>query len=394
MIRSTRTAAALSAAFLAAGCANVHIPFIGGGDQEPEAPAYAQSRQSISNRPLEVPPDLSSPESAAGYAIPGLNGVQLTPEGQKVLETGAVLPKFDKVRMESAGGQRWLVVNAPAEQVWPQARQFWLEQGFKLNIDSPATGILETNYLEQKPELPVGTIRAVIARGLGTLYSTGLVDQYRMRIERGQDPNTTEIYISHRGMEEVFTQKDKSETRWTVRAPEPEREASQLKLLLVRFGVTAEAAAQVVASKPVDGKAGDTASLPAGPARAQLVMLDGKQTVQLDEGFDRSWRRVGLALERAGYSISDRDRSLGLYYIRPSAFRKNKDDGGGFWDKLAFWRDDAKKPGDDGPQGPEYLVIVSGKDARSTVRMANRDGSALPEQQGAGLLQPLFEELR
>ncbi|HEY9103522.1 outer membrane protein assembly factor BamC [Chitinimonas sp.] len=400
MIRSTRTAAVISAALLAAGCANTtfKVPFLGSDDDKPKTPEYAQARKAIQNKPLEVPPDLSAPEGNLAYVIPGLNNITLNAAGQKALETGAVLPKLDKVRMESAGGQRWLVVGAPAEVVWPQARQFWLDQGFKLNVDSPTAGILETDWLEQRPDLPVGGIRAAIQRGLGTLYSTGKVDQYRMRIERSTtEEGSTEIYISHKAMEENYVGANKEDTRWMVSPVEPEREAEQLKKLLVRLGVSTEIAGKVVtaASKPAEGSdANAAASTNNSPARAAITtMIDGKRAIQLEESFDRAWRRVGLALERAGYSINDRDRSLGIYYIRPGVMQKAKDEGGSFWSKLAFWKSDSDKKAEE-QKGPEYLVILSGKDTRTMVRVGGKDGTALPEVNANAILDPLLVELR
>lgn len=401
MIRSTRTAAAISAALLAAGCANTtfKVPFLGSDDDKPKTPEYAQARKAIQNKPLEVPPDLNAPDGNLTYVIPGLNNITLNAAGQKALETGAVLPKLDKVRMERAGGQRWLVIGAPAEVVWPQARQFWLDQGFKLNVDSPTAGILETDWLEERPDLPVGGIRAAIQRGLGTLYSSGKVDQYRMRIERSSsEEGSTEIYISHKAMEENYVGANKEDTRWMVSPTDPEREAEQLKKLLVRLGVSTEIAGKVVAAAGKPAEAGDaaaaTTTTASGSARATITtMVDGKRAIQLEEGFDRAWRRVGLALERAGYSISDRDRSLGIYYIRPGVLQKAKDEGGSLWSKLAFWKSDADKKAEE-QKGPEYLVILSGKDTRTMVRVGGKDGAALPDVNANAIIDPLLVELR
>jgi outer membrane protein assembly factor BamC len=403
MNRPTRLAAAVAVALLASGCANTtfHIPFMGDDDSAKD-PSYAQARKAMRNRPLEVPPDLTAPESGGAYAVPGLSGNQISAEGKKVLESGAVLPKFDKVRMETVAGQRWLVVNTPAESVWPIARDFWLEQGFKLTTESPATGILETDWREQRPDLPVGGIRAALQRGLNTLYSTGQVDQYRMRLERGSEAGTTEIYISHRAMEEVYIDKEHSDTRWTVRKPEPEREAEQLKKLLVRLGVTADAASQVV-SNTLPAAGADAVGKPAAGsalARATLTQqADGKRALVLNEGFDRSWRRVGLALEHAGYTVNDRDRSLGLYYVHPAIDKNGKPqevsngNSSGWWNKLAFWKSDEKKPVD-APAGPEYLIIVSGKDGQTHVRAGTREGSKLPQATADTILDALYGELR
>ncbi|WP_374352925.1 outer membrane protein assembly factor BamC [Chitinimonas sp.] len=401
MKHQTRTAAALAIVMLASGCANTkfRIPFFG-NDEDSNAPSYTQSRKALRNRPLEIPPDLSSPSVSGAYGVPGLTDNKLSAEGKKILETGVVLPKFDKVRMESVAGQRWLVINASADTVWPAAREFWLEQGFKLNVDNPTAGLIETDWLEERPDLPIGTIRSALQRGLGTLYSTGRVDQFRMRLERGSEPNTTEIYISHRGMEEVYTDRERTETRWTQRKPEPEREAEQVKKLLVRLGVSNDGASQVLASAApaAAGEAKPIAGVPASKASLSN-QADGKRALVLSEGFDRAWRRVGLALEHAGYGINDRDRSLGIYYVSPAVGKDGKPEasassGGSSWlSKLAFWKSDEKKPLDL-VKGPEYLVIVSAKDGQTQVRVGTREGSNLPQATADAMLDALLGELR
>jgi len=375
---------------LLAGCSNVHIPFF--GDKEKEDPSYASSRAALRNKSLEVPPDLTTPEGTGSYGIPGLSNVQLNAAGQKALETGAVLPNFDKVRMESAGGQRWLVISAPVETIWPQARQFWLDQGFKLNMDSPALGLLETNYMEQRPDLPVGGIRSVLSRAMGTLYSTGIVDQFRMRLERSADGVGTEVYISHQRMEEIYTGNTKdADTRWVPRKPDPEAEAAMLKKLLLRIGVTADTATRVVDSaKPADNV---DAKIAGAAPRAELGNVDGKRAIKLAEGFDRSWRRVGLALERAGYTITDRDRQLGIYYVRPGVIQQGEKEKS-FWSKLAFWQSSETGPQDKGVGGAEHLVVVSAKGEQTTVKVAGKDGTALPDATVAKLLDALVTELR
>lgn len=388
MIRITRIAAAVSLAMLAAGCS--HIPFI--GSKEVEEPAYTKARSAIQNRKLEVPPDLAQPELSAAYNIPGGS---LGPTGQKVLGGNAVLPSFDKVSLQTDGRERWLRVDAPAETVWNEARQMLLDQGFKLTVDDAAAGLLETNFTEERPDLPIGAIRAAIQRGMKTLYNSGMVDQFRVRLERSGDGKATEVYISHRRMEEVYTSPDKSDTRWTPRPSDPEREAAKLKQLLVRLGVSTEAATQLVASQPVEAgaKPADGSPAPAvaaGANRAQLVNLaDGKRAIQLNESFDRAWRRIGLALERAGYNITDRDRSLGIYYISAGKVAAAREEEG-FFSSLAFWTSEEKKE----ERQPQYMAVVTSKDGQSSVRIAGKEGAVLPDAQAAALLDPLLVELR
>ncbi|MGQ5523089.1 outer membrane protein assembly factor BamC [Chitinimonas sp. PSY-7] len=377
MIRTTRITASLALVTLAAGCTN--LPFI--GDDTPQAPEYTKARSAIQTRKLEVPPDLAAPNAASTYSIPGIT---LSANGKQILASGAVLPQFDKAHMENDGNQRWLVVAAPVDTVWPQVRQFWLDQGYKLTVDNPIAALLETNWQEEQPKLPLGTIRSALQRGMKSSYNSGMADQYRMRLERGADGKSTEIYIAHRRMEEVYIAADRSDTRWTPRPSDPEREIAKLKQLLVRFGVAADDADKVVAAKPADPATSTSTS-----NRAQLItQADGKHAIQVEESFDRAWRRIGLALERAGYNINDRDRSLGIYYISAGQILAAKEEG--FFDWMAFWKSDKKKE----ENRPQYQAMVASKDAQTMVQVSGKDGAALTEAQTKAVLDPLLAELR
>lgn len=386
-----RTVAALTLVSMLSACSSFRIPFL--SDSTEKDPSYANARSTIKNRSLEVPPDLTAPGGSAGFSIPGLANLQLSSSGQKILETGAVLPSFEKARMEYAGSQRWLVIKAPVETVWPEARKFWLDQGFKFTSENPALGMLETDFLEQKPELPIGPIRGLIARGLGTLYSTGIVDQYRMRLERSIEPGSTEIYISHQGMEEVFTNRDQTETRWTTRKPDPELEAAMLKKLLVRFGITDDTATKMVSGSATAANANSSKTQAVTSAKAQILTTEGVAVLQINEGFERAWRRVGLALERNGYTITDRDRQKGVYFIKPGAILQANEEQG-FFSRLAFWRsNDQKLPGPS-INTPEYQILVVGSGENTLIRTIDKDSTQQTDSNSRRILEPLLEELR
>ncbi len=102
-------------------------------------------------RPLEVPPDLTAVQSSDAYSVPGgstsYNTYNQAQDGQ---EAGAekVLTNPDGVKMEKAGAQRWLVVNASAEKIWPVVREFWIDQGFAVRVENADTGVMETEWIE------------------------------------------------------------------------------------------------------------------------------------------------------------------------------------------------------------------------------------------------------
>ena len=261
---------------------------------------------------LEVPPDLTQLSRNTRYAVPGgsvtASSFQQAPIAQPMPTAVASL---SDVRIERAGSQRWLVVNRTADRLWEPIREFWQENGFLLILDQANLGIMETDWAENRAKLPQDVIRSTIGKVFDSLYSTGERDKFRTRLERNASGGT-EIYISHRGMIEVYSSsnnKDLGNTIWQPRAPDPEMEAEFLGRLMIKLGATQEQSKAVTAS--VDTK-----------NNARTAVVNGQSVVQIDEGFDRAWRRVGLSLDRANFTVEDRDRSQGIYFVRyvePSA---------------------------------------------------------------------------
>src|SRR4030042_2329230 len=191
---------------------------------------------------LEVPPDLTAPTGDNRYAVPDTQGsgpatLSTYSDERKTAPSGTqtLLPAQDKVRIERAGTQRWLVVQATPQEVWPLIKDFWQETGFIVNLESPETGVIETDWAENRANIPQDVIRRTLGKVLDGLYSTAEGDKFRIRIEAGKD--ATEIYISHRGMMEVYATEGKDKTVWQPRPADPELEAEMLRRLMVRFGV-------------------------------------------------------------------------------------------------------------------------------------------------------------
>ena len=336
--------------------------------------------------PLEVPPDLTQPGrddrfvvgDAAGSATYSAyaNGRGDTPAAAAGSD---VLPNIDKARMERAGTQRWLVVNATAEQVWPKLREFWQGMGFTLNVESPQTGVLETEWAENRAKLPQDIVRQTIGKIFDDLYSTSERDKFRTRIERGAQAGTVEIYISHRGMVELYVSEGKELTRWQPRPADPELEAEMLRRLMVRLGADEKRASAIVASA-------------AGTERARILRDDkGVDRLAMDETLERAWRRVGLALDRSGFTVEDRDRAQGVYYVRyldPEAEFKPKDEG--WLAKLAFWRDKETAP----PTGERYRILVKDGAAQSTVQVLTREGGEDKSDTARRILGLLHQQLK
>jgi outer membrane protein assembly factor BamC len=340
--------------------------------------------------PLEIPPDLTQPARDDRYAVPDLNPkgsatysvYSAERSGQARTTTATeVLPAGDNVRVERSGTQRWLVVNQSAEALWPVVKEFWQEIGFIINIELADAGILETDWAENRAKIPQDMIRSTIGRVFEGIYSTAERDKFRTRLEPGAQPGTTEIYISHRGVQEVYTTDAKDFTVWQPRPPDPELEAEMLRRLMVRLGTEEKRAAAQVAQ----GKQEERARLQQGGEGAA-------GTLEVLEPFDRAWRRVGLALDRVGFTVEDRDRSKGLYYVRyvdPEAdARSGKDQG--FLSKLFSWGGSKSDP----TASAQYSILVKGADSTSTVQVLTREGGADRSDTSKKILGLLYEQLK
>ena len=337
--------------------------------------------------PLDVPPDLTQLQKDNRYAVPDgrgvatasgfqqqrdANGTTAAPVGVPAATGDAIGPvSTDAVRIERAGNERWLVVKQTPEQLWPQLQQFWTDAGFALELESPQTGIMETNWNENRSKIPQDILRRTIGRVFDSAYSTGERDKYRTRLERRPD-GATEIYISHRGAEEVLTGPQKEVATWTVRPNDPGLEAEFLGRLVAKLnGVKVKEATVAVAN--------------ATPEAQHAKLANGKVTV--DEGFDRAWRRVGLALDRAGFTVEDRDRVQGIYFVRyvdPDSIKEE-----GFFSKLFSTADKFK-------QAQRYRVIVAAQQGASSsdVTVLTDDGKTDTTPVSAKILKVLADELK
>lgn len=332
--------------------------------------------------PLEVPPDLTTPGSDERYVVPDINPTgsatfsAYSKERNKQPGSGgsSILPTLDDsgVRMERSGTQRWLVVKGEPEEIWPVVKEFWHDLGFLIKIEMPEAGVMETDWAENRAKIPQDLIRSALSKVLDTLYSSAERDKFRTRLERGED-GVTEIYISHRGMDEVL--EANMRTIWQPRPPDPELEAEMLSRLMMRFGVAEERARAMVGSS-------------ANTERARMNREKGG-VLTVNEAFDRAWRRVGLALDRVGFTVEDRDRSQGIYFVRyinPDADNKT---GGGLLSKLLFWRDENADSAD------QYRVQLSEAGAAATeVKVLNKDGEAEKSSTSSRILGLLYEQLK
>ena len=329
---------------LLAGCDS--IPFV---DQvtQPDYKAIGRSR------PLEVPPDLTSATTNDTYAIPGSTSYSDYKNSQQQDKgQSRILPNPEGMKIVKAGAQRWLVVNATPEKIWPVIRDFWLDMGFAVKKESPETGVMETEWIAQA-DLKIDTKKGVLDSfddWIDKLGGSATKKKFRTRLDRGLQEGTTEIYMTHRGVEVVddgkekvrtvygeietgYKKEDKNKASINSDALDNELDAELLRRLMVKLGVADKRAKEIIAT-PVIQK------------RAEMKKeADGSASLEIQDPFDRAWRRVGLALDVIGFVIEDKDRSNGIYFVKyadvdiDDSPKKKK----GVIDTLMFWSDDDKK---------------------------------------------------
>ena len=368
--RDLRGAAALAAAVLAAGgCSYI-------GPSAPPArgpPADSPYQRDTAQASLEIPPDLSRRGIRDAYPISGPRSPGSTAE--------AVLPDVPGMRVERDGRLRWLVVEAEPSELWAGLREFWRLQGFELEIDDPRVGVMETGWAQERVDLPVGGVRGLLERFKRFAYTYEVRDRFRTRVERSEEHGVTEIYVAHRGAQEVVRGDSYA---WAPRPPEPDLEAEMLGRLMLFLGrgdAPAAASAGVAA-------AGDGASEP----RARLVDdAEGGKYIRLNEEFSRAWRLVGRALDRGGFTVIDLDRSRGLFLVRYIDSDESASEERSWLSRLAFWSSSE----DTGPpEDVEFrIVLESGGEARTRVVVQDEEGGRDASGSADRLLTVLAEHL-
>ncbi len=374
---SSRAVAVLSCLAFLGGCSTVDN--ILSGDK-----VDYRSNSAARATGLEVPPDLTQLTRESRFQQPNGSISASTFQAATTAPTAAIVPvvaaqSVGGFRIERLGNERWLSTTLTPEAVYPQVRSFWKDNGFNLVQDRAEAGVMETDWAENRARLPNDIIRSTIGKFIDSAYSTGELDKFTTRVER--TATGSDIFISHRGMVEVYVGDRKDATVWQPRPAEPQLEATFLSRLMVKLGAKEEVAKSTVAAADV---------APGGPARARLVEGRTAPTLQVDDGFDRAWRRVGIALDRSGFTVEDRDRGQGLYFVRyvDPAFAGREEPG--FFSRL--FSSGRKKNDDSGLA--KYRVKVSSEGSTSTVAVLDSQGRTETGEAGKRIVNLLLEDLR
>jgi outer membrane protein assembly factor BamC len=408
------------------------VAALAGCDSIPFVDNTADYKGASRGRPLEVPPDLTALSTDDAYTVPGSTTYSSYNQDQSAQQdqTQVLLPEGENVRFERAGAQRWLVVKAPPEKIWPVVREFWTDLGFAVRVEDPKTGVMETEWIDPA-DLTKGDKGNYLDKFQGWLDKLeGLNNRqkFRTRLDRGEEEGVTEIYMSHRAISNVpddgrvrvktvygevdtgykLNEFDKNKSK-DSRAAAEDIDAELLRRLMVKLGV-AEKQSRAIIANPTQEK------------RATInKAADGTVSLALNDQFDRAWRRVGLALDRVGFLVEDRNRSQGLYYVRysdlevdaptddkkkglldklkfwgdddekkPEAKPEPKKDEKGMVDKLKFWQNDKNKAAAEA----QYQVKLERADEGTEVSVVDKNGKTDRSATAGRILSMLYEQLK
>ena len=292
------------------------------GEEEKQERAKIEYSASEQPRELDLPPDLinsfeSEFDGPVNYSQYRLGDIDAGPRV-------AASPDDDAdIRYLRAGGLRWLVVARPPEQVWPLARAFLLDFGFALEIDSAELGVLETDWLENRARARAGGFTGIIDKALDRFWDTGERDKFRLRIEPGERAQTTEVYLSHRGIASRFARRTDLFEGFERLPPNPQLEVEMLRRLMIRLSGQEPAQIDAIVS------AGENAADPRPPDSSGGLLVTG----------DNARRRFLVALDRGGFTIEPQtdapSAAADLVFIRYEGEAEAESESGNPFERIA-----------------------------------------------------------
>ena len=335
---------------------------------------------------LEVPPDLTNPDQGNLYQVPAGSGAvrasdlsRRTSAAQQAANS-EVLKSVKGVRLERDGNQRWVEVQgkSPAE-IWPLLKAFWQENGFDIKSEEPGIGQMETEWAENRAKIPQDGLRRLLDKvGLGGIYSTSERDKFIIRIEQSKN-GTTDVFFAHKGMKEVYADKNKDTTTWQPAANDPNLEAAFLARFMQYMGVDQQQAENAL-SQSVAKRSGN-----------ELARIDGN-TLLVSGDYGRNWRRTALALDRIGLNVLGQniERHAFLVQQAPNESEAVSTKKPGLFGRIFGKGKKVEKPA----AYPEIIVFVEPVNGGSRIRLLNKDGSAYNGSDASTLLSHLHTELR
>jgi len=322
--------------------------------------------------PLEVPPDLTAPSNTGLEEIPQVGG-----EGAAGTSSSGsnILPMAKGIHVEHDGAERWLNVNSSASALWPKLQEFWQSIGLELVADQPKVGIMETDWAENHANAPQGPFARLVQKVFKNAYEVGTRDKYRLRAEPRED-GSTDLFITHYSLKQVVAGESEAgvETAWEVGPSKLELANEVMNRLILFLGGSKATATEVLAKTDEDT-----------PPRAKLV----GNSVVVSEGFARTWRRTGIALDKLGLVVDDRNRSQGIYYISKIDLLKGINGEDKSWFSSLFSSDKKQEE-----SALKRQVLLQGDDSQTRLTVLDNNGERDTSKVALKILQRLQEELK
>jgi len=306
-------------------------------------------------KPLVVPPDIEMPKQNSALVVPEIAPQSSTYKiysQKKSNGTSDLLnARTTGIRLVRDGAIRWLEIDAKPKDIWLKTIDFFEQTGFKIKVKEPKVGIIETDWLENRADIPANWLSSMLSR----LYSTGVMDKYRVRLESDKSGKTL-MFLTHQGAKEKSIENDSEETEvfWVPRDSDPELEAEMLQRFLVFLGNDESEIKKVFKTAKIE-------------KRTKLVEVSGKgHLLIVKENYSRTWRRTGLAIDRLGFTVEDRNRSAGIYYIKVSAkfIESEKKDEGFFSNLFSAKQEDIT----------QFIISLEDKKNETHIRVLTRQG--------------------
>ncbi len=345
--------------------------------------------------PIIVPDGLTEGALDELYVIPTIadTGAEFVDKFEvprpQALNTGQFT---ERVKIQRLGQNRWILINTPPSEVWPRVRNFLGRNGLQVVFTDATNGIIETAWLQFKSD-------------------PDNKDRYRLQIEQGVQPESTEIHVVHMSVDKDVPAS--AELGWPASSVNAERESWMIDELAASLASEESSGATSLLAQTIGG--GPKVEVRSGAVEPLLRM-------ELD--YSRAWATVGYAVQRGGYYLWDEDKTAGMYYVHFEA--PVEDDEPGFFGRWFGGDDEAAAPQtpytlqqilaqlrlEDTPENraifasvngnasgeeladvPGYLVVVRGSEDGIEVRVRDAYARVLGARQAQELLKIIRSNL-
>ncbi len=254
--------------------------------------------------PIQIPKELDKSSLEQLFVIPPIEA------GEAVLTSEFKVPRPDRVainrhedniRIQKLGNRRWVVIDSPPEKVWPRVLQFLADSNIGISMKNPIKGMIETTWLPYQDDEVTK-------------------NKYRIFIEHSLQHGTSEIHVRH-----VMVPRSVSgggHLTWPNVSVNPERETWLIDELVGQL-VQDERTSVSFLAQAIDSE-----------VKSKLIVADGSvPTIEIKLDYARAWASLGLALDRGGFDVNDKDRENGTYYVSHSD-KDDDDQEPGFFSRL------------------------------------------------------------